>query len=190
MYKRNGRTTGNPVSRSSSIQTHFTGKIRKVEEVRGQFHQHFTRSLYMPRSEKHKNDSNNLIEFRCFWDLRAEKLHINMLVKSTPGRPGYTYIFKGMCKTQKSKIANQYSRNGKKLLSNLVTTLPSNKTIYHLLQNNFAFFFRTNFSSKQKKYLKRKFIFNNLHTYLTLSLFFLQCLFQEAKTFPILIDLV
>jgi len=49
-----------------------------------QFHQHFTRSLYACRSQKHKKDNDNLTEFLRFWDLWAQKLRVDMLVKSTP----------------------------------------------------------------------------------------------------------
>ena len=44
----------------------------------------FTSSFYTRRSQKHKKTVNSSI-FLCFWVLWAKKLHVNMLMKLTPG---------------------------------------------------------------------------------------------------------
>ncbi len=63
-----------------------------VNCFQGQFHKCLTNSLYAPRSQKRKKDWHLECIFLRFWDLRSQKLHINMLVKSTPGYK-YTLVF-------------------------------------------------------------------------------------------------
>jgi len=49
-----------------------------------QFHQHFTCSFCERGAQKHKKTVKSSIFLR-FQDLRSQKLHVNMLVKSNPG---------------------------------------------------------------------------------------------------------
>jgi len=48
-----------------------------------QFNQHFMCSFCAGGAQKRKK-TVKLSVFLCFWDLRPQKLHIDMLVKSTP----------------------------------------------------------------------------------------------------------
>jgi len=59
----------------------FFGKKMFGIENRGPIHQHFTRSFYARRSQKHIKTILTWLSL-CFWDLLKQMHRVNMLVKS------------------------------------------------------------------------------------------------------------
>ena len=73
-------------SHTQSRAAHFFLRlVQKKKLSLCQFHQHFMQSFYMQRSQKRKRQTSHQSLLR-FWDLRAQKMQVNMLVKLTPSR--------------------------------------------------------------------------------------------------------
>ena len=79
------------------------------KETWGQFHQHFTSSFYMHRSQKRKKTVRSS-NFLHFWDLLPKKLLVNTLMKLTLGGNNNIQEERLECKIQEVSYQEVYNK--------------------------------------------------------------------------------